>query len=170
MNQRLERIDGLHSMLRTPARRMIQMCEEKLKRTLLVVHCWRSVASQLAIYQEGRTYNRESGEWDVTNPQGIKTNAKPGQSAHNIVTRIGDPAALALDVIPFHEDGSIDWNPLEAFCEDLYDLAWKCGLDPLGDPIGAYLKADRLHFEEPGWKYKIDGLALVMPTNDLATL
>ncbi len=169
MNQRLDRLNGLHPMLRDPALRLVERCEQKLKRRLFVVHGWRSMAEQMAIYAKGRTYNRETQEWDVTDAAAIVTKARPGLSAHNVITRAGAPAAMALDVIPLAADGSLDWQVELDFWDDLYELAWKVGLDPEGDQIGSYLAGDRGHFGEPGWKLKMDGLALLLPSADLAT-
>ncbi len=46
MNQRLDRIDGLAPMLRQPALKLIERCEQKLGRKLFVVYGWRSVQEQ----------------------------------------------------------------------------------------------------------------------------
>lgn len=163
MNGHWERIETLAEFLREPARCLLRDCETKLHRTLLVVQAWRSLDAQMQIYQHGRTYSRETGEWFVTDPILVKTNAKPGQSAHNVVTLDNRPAALGWDVVPLYENGNPEWDAPDAFWEDLYDLAWKYGFDPLGDPTGAYLKWDRSHLEEPAWKYKMHGLGLRFP-------
>lgn len=167
MNQHLDRLDQLAPMLRVPARTFIDRAQAQLKVILLVVHTWRSVAQQLNIYQQGRTYNRETGEWEVSDPQMIKTKAKPGQSPHNLVMPDGTPASLALDVIPLDAQGAPIWDTDDDLWDDLYEIAWKCGLDPLGDPIGSYYAADKGHFEEPAYKMKFEGLGLVMPSVDV---
>ena len=167
MNQQLHRLNGLHPMLRDPALTLVERCEAKLKRRLFIVHGWRSLPEQLAIYAKGRTFNRETQEWDVTDAAAIVTKARPGTSAHNVITPAGAPAAMALDVIPFAADGSLDWDVELTFWDDLYELAWKVGLDPLGDPIGSHLAGDRGHFEEPAWKHKLDGLGLLLPAADV---
>ena len=155
--------------LRQPISHLFELCESKLKRTLLLVHGFRSVQEQMLIYQKGRTYNRESGVWEVTSKGEVVSNAKPGQSAHNVVTKLdGKPAALAVDVIPFTADGGLNWNPPESFWDSLYELAWKVGLDPLGDPIGAYLPGDAGHLEEPGWRYKLADMGLILPTSEMS--
>lgn len=163
MNQHLERLDGCAPLLRQPVVRLFELAKQKLAVSLLLVHGFRSVQEQLRLYQQGRTFDREQGVWMVSEQTQVVTNAKPGMSAHNLMDQIGMRAALAVDVIPLDPLGRPDWNPDEAFWDDLYDLAWKVGLDPLGDPIGAYLPADKGHLEEPGWKLKIDGLGLVLP-------
>jgi len=170
MNQHLERLEGLAPIIRTAAHRLIEQAETKLKQRLLVVHTWRSMASQLALYAEGRQYDRASGEWVVVQPSAVRTKAKPGTSAHNVITRLGDRAALALDVIPLDDEGQPNWTIPDRFWDDLYDLAWRVGLDPLGDPIGSYLAGDKGHFEEPAWSLKLDGLGLILPSPDLAQL
>lgn len=167
INQHLERLELVSPIIRQPVQRLFDLCEEKLKRKLLLVTGFRSVNEQLLKYAQGRTFNRESGDWEVTNAKEVITNAKPGRSAHNLVTQAGVPASLAVDVIPFDGRGYVDWTPGETFWEALYEIAWKVGLDPLGDPIGAYLAGDMGHFEEPGYTYKLDGLGLVQPTSEI---
>lgn len=163
MEQHLERLDGLASFLRAPARQLIDVCEAKLHRSLLVVRAWSSIQDQALNYQKGRAINRETGEWEIVDESKIVTRAKPGLSAHNVISRKGDRASMALDVVPLFPDGTADWNIGLSFWTDLYELAWKAGLDPLGDPVGSYLAGDRGHFEEPAWKLKLDGLGLIQP-------
>ena len=170
MNQRLERLDGLAPFLQAPALRLIEQCDLKLKRKLLIVSGWRSVQEQMLNYQKGRTMNRETGEWEVSDAALIVTKAKPGLTPHNAITRKGDRAALAFDCIPLKPTGEPDWLVAVSFWDTLYELAWKCGLDPLGDRIGAYLPGDMGHFEEPGWKWKLDGLGLILPVSGLTTV
>lgn len=162
-SQHLERLDGLALFLQEPARQLLAKSESILKRPLLVVSCWRSVQEQLLHYQKGRSFSPDTGEWEVVDADLIVTRAKPGGSAHNVITRQGERAAMGFDVIPFLLDGTPDWNVGDEFWDRLYEFSWKCGLDPLGDTVGAYLKADAGHFEEPGWKMKITGLGYVLP-------
>lgn len=169
LNQRLERIDGLHPMLHAPAKRLIGLCDEKLHRTLMVVYGWRSVQEQQLIYQHGRTMTVATGLWEITDPKLVVTRALPGTSAHNVITVKGDRAAMALDLIPINADGTANWTPGEDFWDALYELSWKCGLDPLGDPIGGYLPNDKGHLEEPGWRLKLDGLGCLLPAVGTAT-
>lgn len=165
MNQRLYRIDECHPILRAPVLRLVELCEQKLARKLLVTHGFRSVQEQMLIYQKGRTYNRESQVWEVTDEQAVVSKSKPGLSAHNVVTTTGKPASMAVDVIPLRADGAADWEVALEFWDDLYELAWKVGLDPLGDTVGAFLKGDLGHFEEPGWKLKLAALDCYQPVN-----
>ena len=154
-------------MLHEPVKKLIADCAQSLHRTLMVVYGWRSVQEQLLFYQQGRSLNRETGVWEVTDVAALVTRALPGSSAHNVITIKGDRAAMGVDLIPLLEDGSADWTPGEDFWDRTYELSWKCGLDPLGDQIGGYLKNDKGHFEEPYWKGKLDGLGLVRPVNTL---
>ena len=169
MNQHLDRINGLAPFLQTPALTLIELCQQKLGRTLLVVSGWRSVQEQALRYQQGRSRNHETGEWEITDPAHVVTRAKPGTTAHTVITRTGERASLAMDVIPLHRDGTADWTVDKDFWDALYELAWKCGLDPLGDPSGAFLAWDRGHFEEPCWKLKLDGLGLMQPVATFTT-
>lgn len=165
MNQRLDRIDGCHPIIKQPVLKLVERCELKLKKRLLLVYGYRSVQEQMLLYQKGRTYDRENALWVVTDEQALVTKAMPGLSAHNVVTKDGKPAAMGVDVVPFNDAGKPDWDIDINFWDDLYEIAWKVGLDPLGDTIGAYLKADMGHFEEPAWKLKLDALGCYQPTS-----
>lgn len=167
MTQHLERLDGLAPVIRQPALALIERCQRKLGRTLLVVSGWRSVQEQMLNFQKGRAFVRESGEWEVVDRAAVVTNSRPGTSAHNVITRAGDRAALALDVIPLLANGQPEWDVDLRFWDDLYELAWKVGLDPLGDQTGAYLKGDLGHFEEPAWRLKLDGLGCILPVDPM---
>lgn len=167
MEQHIERIDGLATFLQAPALKLIEQCRVKLNVTLLVVQGWRSLQDQMLIYQKGRTLNRTTDVWEITDASQVVTRARPGMSAHNIITRGGGRASMALDVIPLLPDGVPMWSADDDFWGDIYEIGWKVGLDPLGDPIGSYLAGDKGHFEEPAWKLKIDGLGLMYPASDL---
>lgn len=165
MNQHLERLNGLAPFMQPVALELIHRCERDLKRSLLVVRGWSSYADQLQKYQQGRTLDRATGEWVETDHALIVTHAAPGLSAHNVVVQVTmAKAAVGVDLIPLLPDGTPDWNAPFAFWAKLYPIAWKCGLDPLGDIVGAYLKGDLGHFEEPGWSMKLPGLGLMRPT------
>jgi len=164
MTQHLERLNGLAPFLQPVVLELLTRCERDLKRPLLVVRGWSSYAEQLGKYSQGRTLDRATGEWLETDPAQIVTYAKPGGSAHNVVAQGAmAKAAVGVDLIPLLPNGQPDWSVSMAFWEALYPLAWKVGLDPLGDQIGAYLKGDLGHFEEPGWKWKLQGLGLMQP-------
>lgn len=164
MNQHFERLNGLAGFLQPVVLELMQRCARDLNRPLLVVRGWSSYAEQLQKYSQGRTLDRESGEWIVTEPTLVVTNAAGGLSAHNVVVQgTMEKASVGVDLIPLLSSGEPDWAPGMAFWEALYPLAWKVGLDPLGDRIGAYLQGDLGHFEEPGWKLKLMGLGLMQP-------
>lgn len=169
MNPHLERLDGVAPLLHAPVRRLLELSELKLHRKLMIVTGYRSLEEQLLKYSQGRTVNRETGDWEVTNAKEVVTNATPGRSAHNVVTRAGRPASLAVDLCPVTPSGVLDWTPGAAFWEALWELAHECGLDPLGDRIGAYLKGDDGHFEEPAWKLKMEALGLTLPSLGIKT-
>lgn len=167
VNQHLERIDLLHPIIQAPAHELVKRCHASLGRLLLVVHGWRSIDDQALLYQKGRTLNRTTGVWEITDVKNVVTRAKPGTSAHNIV-RVATkaPASLALDVIPLNDEGKPDWDIGEvdaSFWESVYDIAWKVGLDPLGDPIGSYLAGDMGHLEEPAFRFKMEALGVMFP-------
>lgn len=167
MNQRLYRVDECHPILHAPVLRLVELCEQKLRRKLLITHGFRSVQEQMLIYQKGRVFNRAEQIWEIANRNEVVTNSRPGLSAHNVVTTAGKPASMAVDVIPLRADGAADWDVPLKFWDDLYELAWKVGLDPLGDTIGAFLKGDLGHFEEPAWKLKLDALGCYQPVQRL---
>lgn len=166
MIQHLERLDLCHPIIQRSAHELILRCKAELKRDLFVVRGWSTLDEQMKNYQKGRVLDKETGEWEPINPvtlAGIVTRAKPGTSAHNIVRITGGSASMAFDVIPFNEDGSLDWDVENDFWDELYPIAWKVGLDPLGDQIGAYLKGDMGHFEEPCYKLKMEALGCMYP-------
>jgi hypothetical protein len=118
----------------------------------------------------------------VTDPAAIVTRALPGQSGHNVLTHENLPAAMCADVIPLDLQGRPLWGlpaetPIQleqrwidayektegAAWADLYTLAGRCGLDPYGDPAGAYLKTDKGHFEEGAWALMLPALGLHLP-------
>lgn len=164
MNQHLERIDFLAPIIQEPARELVRQCEHKLGRRLFIVSGYRSLDEQMLNYQKGRTLNRDTGAWEISDQSQVVTKAKSGTSAHNIVRAVtGAPASVALDVIPINDDGTLEWEVDERFWERLHEIGWKVGLDPLGDPIGSYLAGDNGHFEEPAWKLKLEALGLMFP-------
>ncbi|MDH5738713.1 MAG: D-alanyl-D-alanine carboxypeptidase family protein [Nitrospira sp.] len=165
MNQRLERVEQCHPVIQQSVLSLVKRCEQELGRHLLIVHGYRSSQAQQLLYQKGREFDRETATWMVVDALSVVTNALPGLSAHNVVTREGRPASMAVDVIPLNTDGSADWDVAMEFWTALFEIAWKVGLDPLGDTTGAYLKGDLGHYEEPGWKLKIDGLRCIQPVS-----
>ena len=144
---------------------------------LLVVRSWSDFEEQMEIYKVGRTYNAATKEWEETGA--VRTKAKPGTSAHNIITGDKAPASLAFDVIPIDSNGVPLWQVVDetppqnelrwlrlygrgqkAVWEELYKTAARCGLDAYGDTWGAYLAWDKGHFEEPRWQLALEPLGL----------
>jgi hypothetical protein len=166
MNQHLERLDLLAPMLHAPMRKFIDEAQLRHGITLAVIFTWRSYDEQRLLYQQGRVMDRESGLWITDDSKKIVTNARPGTSAHNVIDAQGKPASLAADLMPI-QGGTIQWIASATFWNPLYALAWRCGLDPLGDVIGSYLAGDWGHFEEPGYKLKMAGLGLQQPTGEM---
>jgi len=161
MNQHLERLDQLAPCMQDKVRQWISECQLELGGPLLLVHSYRSAAHQMLIWQKGRTFDREAGAWLVSSPKDVVTQAKPGQSAHNVVDSEGRPAAMAVDVIPLDPRGIAlwsynNWTPI-------YEVAKRHGLDPYGDPEGAYLPSDQGHVEYPNWKACLESLGLRLP-------
>ena len=162
--QRLEQIDQMAMFLQEPTRQLIAAIQRDLRLTMFVVHAWRSSAVQAALYQQGREYKREDGIWVVMNQDAVVTDAAPGLSPHNVVTMTGQPASVALDMVPMSvSTGQLLWNTTRSDWEKIWTLAWKFGLDPLGDSLGSYYPRDLCHFEEPYWQHKLAGLHLVRP-------
>lgn len=170
MNQHLDRLDGLAPFLHAPALKLVELCDERLKRKLMIVSGWRSVQEQMLNYQKGRVMNRETGEWEVSDVSLVVTKAKPGMTPHNAITKDGQRAALAFDCVPLKMNGDADWLIDMGFWDSLYELAWKVGLDPLGDTIGDYLKGDLGHFQEPGYTYKMSALGIIFPVSTVRSI
>lgn len=170
MNQHLERLNGLAGFLQPVVLELMTRCARDLKRPLMVVRGWSSYTEQLQKYQQGRTLDRETNEWVETDQALIVTQAKPGLSTHNVVKQVTmEKAAVGVDLIPLLPNGEPDWQVSLVFWGQLYPMAWKVGLDPLGDRVGAYLQGDLGHFEEPGWKLKLQGLGLMQPVGSEPT-
>ena len=156
INQQLSRLKQLAPAIQTAATELILRCERDLKYKLLVVRTWSSHAEQMELYKKGRMLAPD-GRWIVENEKLIVTKSLPGQSAHNVVTAgTSFPAAMAVDLIPLNTDGTALWGIGDDFWDKLYKLSWRCGLDPLGDEVGAFLPFDKGHFEEPAWKLKLE--------------
>jgi hypothetical protein len=160
MDQRLDRLDQVATFLQVPARELIAAVETRLGRKLLVVFGYRAMKLQMDLWGRGRE-ETSPGIWRVVDAKKIVTKARAG--AHNVITRAGAPASVAIDVIPLKADGTAEWDVGKAFWLELYDLSWGYGLDPLGDAVGAFLEFDKGHLEEPGWKLKLEGLGLLLP-------
>lgn len=150
-------------MLRDPALAFIQAARRDLRIDLFVVFTWRSAATQLALFHQGREFRREEGVWTVVGP--TVTNAQPDETPHTLVSlETHLPASCAFDVVPY-ANGTLLWDTPRSTWQQLWTLAWRFGFDPLGDTVGAFLKNDLGHFEEPGWRYKIAGAHIGWPAD-----
>jgi len=165
VNQHLERLNGVAGFLVPAILELMNQSERKLGKKILVVTGWRSFADQALKFEQGRVFDRSENEWVVTDKAKVVTDAKPGSSAHEVVTKAeSKPAAVAVDLIPLDSLGAPEWTIGASYWTELYRLAWNVGLDPLGDLQGAYLKGDLGHFQEPGYQWKLDALGLMLPT------
>lgn len=166
MNLKLSRIDQAALVIRAPLREF-HVRAARAGILLFVVFVWRSPAQQWALYQQGRVLNRETEEWEPVDPvkrTGIVTDARPWEAPHCVMTLDGQPAAMATDFVPVDQQtGQLLWNTPDAVWQRLYEIAAKCGLDPMGDRWGEYLAWDKGHVAEPGWRLKLEGLGLTLP-------
>lgn len=183
MDLHAERLNWVHPLVAAKVRIWQQMVMDRLRMPLLIVSGWRAVAEQTDRYALGRQLNPVTKQWEVVDPSQVVTNAKPGISAHNTVdVETNHGSAVAVDIIPIDKSGQPLWllkdeSPIhlaqrwrETFQNlesnvwaDLYALAHRAGLDPLGDKVGAYLSGDKGHMEEPGWKYVMPELGIRYP-------
>lgn len=88
---------------------------------------YRSNEEQAAAYAQGRT---KSGR--------IITDAKPGESKHNIVDAARRPSSQAFDVVPI-VNGKCDW--------DANDPVWQ-KLGEIGESLGLEWAGRWVHFKE----------------------
>jgi hypothetical protein len=66
---------------------------------------------------------------------------------------------LAFDCVPYKVQlgqRKLWWKAPDSVWVKLYDIGEDCGLDALGDEWGEYVKWDKGHFQEPGWKIYAD--------------
>jgi len=127
----IHRVTTLHPLVRDTFTKFIQAAESELNITLRVTHALRTIAEQNALYAQGRT---TAGK--------IVTNAKGGQSFHNVGT--------AIDVVEL-VGKSVNWN---------FDYS---KLKPIADRLniewgGTWKFVDKPHFQIT-FGYKIAQLA-----------
>lgn len=137
---------------------------------LMLVRCYSSLQEQLEIYKIGRNYNVDTNVWTETGP--VRTNALPGQTAHNVVDSVmNTPASCASDIIPVDSKGNPMWSTSMTVWNKLYEICnKKCGLDAYGDPWGRYMGNDLGHLEEPMWQLILPAMNLKKPSVNLSTL
>jgi peptidoglycan L-alanyl-D-glutamate endopeptidase CwlK len=119
----------------------------KLGVSVLLICTYRSREEQDKLYAQGRT-----------TPGAIVTRAKGGQSAHNVETPQGAPAAEAFDVVPLlhgkpvwidHDDPATPENEL-AIWQMIGAHAEAAGLKWYGNPAAQFKEFP--HCQNPGWK------------------
>lgn len=102
----------------------------------IVTATFRSRQDQAALFEQGRT-----------KPGHIVTNARPGQSAHNVM--VADrPAAAAFDICIL-KHGKPDWDAANPDWKKAGAIGVKCGLHWGGNWI--HFK-EFPHFELPDWE------------------
>lgn len=178
-----------HDRIQTLAPILRPKVEAFLERTakagyrILVVRAWENTEAQWLKYQQGREFDRATGEWEVTDGFKVVTNARPDQSGHTLIDADGRPASMAIDIIPVDHDGRPLWGlpgetaaqldarwqkatgrSMETAWGHLYQIGGKCGLDAYGDAWGAVLAWDRGHLEEPAYKLILQALGLTWPS------
>jgi peptidoglycan L-alanyl-D-glutamate endopeptidase CwlK len=161
----MERLSGASQVLHERCIDFLQRCAAA-NFWLLIVRVWSSPDAQRELYLKGREYDRAEGVWKIIDESKVVTKAKPGLSAHNVVTLSDKPASVAIDVVPLV--GALpDWKaPRETWLK-LYAISDLVGLDAYGDPKGAYLPWDKGHFELPNWKANLSGWGLKLPNYSL---
>lgn len=113
------RLDYLHPAVLPMVERFL--ASARLEGIDLLVTCtWRSAEEQARLYAQGRTA-----------PGRIVTRAKPGQSMHNVMLRGGQPASLAVDVVPLRFGKPI-WDARDALWQEVGDLGQAAGLEWAG--------------------------------------
>lgn len=132
---------------------------------LRITNVYRSNEEQFDLYMKGRSYDKASGSFIVTNTNLIVTKALPGTSAHNVVdSTYLTPASLASDIIPTDSKGNPIWDTPDSVWLKIYDICnKKIGLDAYGDPWGRLYSADKGHVEEPMWNIILGSLNLKVP-------
>lgn len=106
---------------------------------VFLTQTYRSNLQQDTDYAKGR---------DAPGP--VITNARAGQSPHNCVDVLGNPAARAFDFAIKTKEGSLDWNGS--------DMQWQRAIEigvSLGLVSGSTFHSlkDNPHMEMANWKY-----------------
>jgi hypothetical protein len=164
MDQHLERLISVHPIVAVPVREILARVEKTLGMKLLIVRGGESIEKQMEKFRKGRAIDPETKKLVVVNKKFVVTNAAPGKTAHNVEDIDRNLRAMAVDLVPLDDQGMARWKMLRKEWEPVWEIVADCGLDPLGDEWGAHLAYDLGHVEEPGWKLKLDVLALRLPT------
>lgn len=106
----------LHPQLQQKAASFLTAC--KLAGIDVAITCtYRSNAEQAKLYAQGRTA-----------PGKRVTNAKPGQSLHNLVDALGHPASWAIDVVPLRH-GKAVWDAADPIWMQVGQFGESAGLE-----------------------------------------
>lgn len=132
-------INDLHPDIQGLALRFLGACESagNGKWSAFITCTYRSNEEQDADYAQGRT---EHGK--------IITNARAGQSAHNVTLTDGTPAAKAFDFAIKTPDGQVDWSGSDAAWLQAISIGVNLGLVS----GSTFSMVDRPHFELPNWQ------------------
>lgn len=125
------RLVDLHPDVEPLARRFLGLAHDE-EIDVLITCTWRSGVEQAQLYAIGRT-----------TPGRIVTNAKPGESLHNILLN-GNPASRAFDMVPM-VFGKTVWDPGHQHWQALGRIGKSVGLKWGGD----WKKRDMPHLELP---------------------
>lgn len=135
----------LYNKFNDRCRRDIEL--QKLGVTVLLICTFRDQDEQARLYAQGRT-----------TPGKVVTNAKPGQSAHNVQTPQGKPLAEAFDFVPLI-NGKPDWSDHDdpATPVDELDVWMKCGAHAEAVGLKWYGRPDAPfrefpHCQNPAWR------------------
>lgn len=111
-------LSDLHPALQPLAERFLDACHAA-DIDVIITCTYRSNIEQAAAYAKGRTA-----------PGSVVTNAKPGQSRHNL-TLNGKPASQAFDVVPL-EAGKAIWDAQDPVWQRLGEIGEGLGLEWAG--------------------------------------
>lgn len=130
-------LDHLHPLLKPLCEQWLKVCHEQDIESFVTM-TFRSNEDQDYLYRQGRTI-----------PGRIVTNAKGGQSPHNIA-RSGKPASCAFDFAIKKTDGSLNWNVRSIEFQTAVTIGKSLGLDWGGDFPGNL--GDYCHMQLKNWK------------------
>lgn len=131
-------LNHLHPQLRPICIQWLETCrQQSIGSFVTMTH--RTIAEQDALYAQGRT-----------KPGNIVTNAKGGQSPHNVTLPGGTPAACAFDFAIKRENGELNWDVRSIEFQTAVAIGKKLDLKWGGDFVGKL--GDFVHFELGDWK------------------
>lgn len=113
------KLSDLHPDVRPLAEKFLDAADDE-GIEVLVTCTYRSGIEQAELYAQGRTAKGK-----------IVTNAKPGQSLHNVMLN-GNPASRAFDVVPM-VNGKPMWEADHPYWQKLGAIGRSLGLEWAGD-------------------------------------